>query len=628
MADKTSYTAENIQVLEGLQGVFARPSMYIGDTGVRGLHHLVYEAIDNGIDEFLAGYCKNLNVVIHNDGSISVEDDGRGIPVDIHPKFKKSAVELVLTMLHAGGKFDKRTYQISGGLHGVGISVTNALSEWLKVEVRRDGKVYFQEYRKGVPVSPLSTNGAVEGTGTKITFFPNKEVFSDINFDYDILSNRLKELAYLNRGININIKDERIDKKDNYHFEGGIKSFVEDINKNKNPIHDAFYFEKKQGMVIVEVALQYNAEYNERIFSFVNTISTIEHGTHYTGFSTALLRCINNYIKKNNIDKISLSSEDVKEGLTAIISIKIPEPQFEGQTKTKLGNSDVKGIVDSIVYDKLSTFFEENPNVAKLIISKCLNAANAREAARKARELTRRKSALESGSLPGKLADCQEKDPSKCEIFIVEGDSAAGTGIGARDRRTQAILPLWGKMLNVEKARIDKIFGNDKLQPLILALGCSIGDEFNIEKLRYHKIVIMVDSDVDGQHIATLLLTFFYRQMKELIEKGHIYVAMSSLYKVVKNKKVYYSYDESEQKKLLNEIGNNGLSIQRYKGLGEMDSEELWSTTLNPEDRSMKKITLEDATLADQMFSILMGEEVIPRRDFIMKYAKEATLDI
>ncbi len=628
MAEKTSYTAESIQVLEGLEGVRTRPSMYIGDIGIRGLHHLIFEAVDNGVDEYLAGYCKNLSVTLHKDGSVTIEDDGRGIPVDIHKQFKKSALELVMTKLHAGGKFDKKTYQVSGGLHGVGISVTNALSEWLKVEVMRDGRVYFQEYKKGVPIGELSTNGVAKSTGTRITFYPDNTIFSSIIFDYEIISGKLKELAYLNKGIRINLKDERDGRENNYYFEGGIKSFVEDINKNKTPIHDSIYFEKIQEKTVIEIAMQYNSEYNERVFSFVNSINTVEHGTHYTGFSTALTRSINDYAKKNKSGDTKLTGEDVKEGLTAIIYVKVPEPQFEGQTKTKLGNSEIKGIVDSIVYDKLTSYFEENPSIARIILSKCLNAAQAREAARKARELTRRKSALESGSLPGKLADCQERDPSKCEVFLVEGDSAAGTAISGRDRKTQAILPLWGKMLNVEKARIDKVYGNDKLQPIILALGCSIGDEFNIAKLRYGRIVIMADADVDGSHICTLLLTFFYRYMRDLIENGHVYIAMPPLYKVVKNKKTFYVYDEREYKKLVEEIGRDGASVQRYKGLGEMNSEQLWETTLDPDNRYMKKVMIEDATLADRMFSILMGEEVEPRREFIMRYAKEAELDI
>jgi len=620
------YSAKDITVLEGLDGVRRRPNMYVGST--ERPHHLVQEAVDNAIDEFLAGHAKHLKVVIHKGGSVTVEDDGRGIPVDIHPKFKKPALELVMTKLHAGGKFDKKTYQVSGGLHGVGISVTNALSEWLKVEVKRDKKTYFQEYRKGIPISELKTNGIANGTGTVITFFPDKEIFTDINFDFEVLNSRLKELAYLNKGINIDFIDERDGKEVTYCFEGGIKSYVADINKNKDPLHDVIYFEKKENSIVIEIGMQYNAGYNERVFSFVNSINTVEHGTHYSGFSTALTRSVNDYLKKNKMDKMKIAGDDAKEGLTAIISVKIPEPQFEGQTKTKLGNSDVKGIVDSIVYEKLTGFLEENPAVSKIIMGKCLGAAQAREAARKARELTRRKSALESGSLPGKLADCQERDPSKCEIFLVEGDSAAGTAIGGRDRKTQAILPLWGKMLNVEKARIDKVFGNEKLQPIILALGCGIGEDFDVSRLRYGRVVIMSDADIDGHHIATLLLTFFYRYMRKLIENGHVYIAMPPLYKVVKNKKVFYVYDDHEYRKLLEEIGKDGTAVQRYKGLGEMNSDQLWETTLDHENRYMKKVTIEDATLADQMFSILMGEEVEPRREFIMRYAKDAELDI
>jgi DNA gyrase subunit B len=628
MVEKTEYTAENIQVLEGLDAVVKRPSMYIGDVGVKGLHHLVYEAVDNGIDEFLAGHGKELKVILHKDGSVTVEDQGRGIPTDVHPTLKVSAVQVVLTKLHAGGKFDKQTYQVSGGLHGVGISVVNALSTWLRVQVKREGKTYNQEYKEGKPAGELLPDGPCKETGTRITFLPRKETFDDVNFQYEILANRLKELAYLNKGLKIKIEDERTSKGNEYYFEGGIKSFVEDINKGKEPVHEALYFENKQDNVNVEIALGYNTTYNDRVFSFVNTINTVEHGTHYTGFSTALMRSINNYIKKNKLENIKLSGDDIKEGLTAIISVKVPDPQFEGQTKTKLGNGEVKGIVDSVVYEKLSQYFEENPSVAKLVMSKILNAAKAREAARKARELTRRKSALESGSLPGKLADCSEKDPSKCEVYLVEGDSAAGTGIGARDRKTQAILPLWGKMLNVEKARVDKVFGNDKLQPIILALGCGIGEEFSVEKLRYHKVVILADADVDGHHIATLLLTFFYRYMRELVEKGHVYVAMPPLYKVSKGKNVKYVYDDNEFAKLIEEMGNEGVNVQRYKGLGEMDAEQLWETTLDPSNRYMKKVTIEDAASADQMFSVLMGEEVEPRREFIMKYAKEAEVDV
>ena len=628
MDKKSEYSAKDIQVLEGLEAVKKRPSMYIGDTSTRGLHHLVYEAVDNSIDEFMTGHAKNLQVTLHKDGSVTVEDDGRGIPVGMHPTLKISAVEVVLTKLHAGGKFDNKTYQVSGGLHGVGISVTNALSEWLKIEVKREGNSYYQEYNEGKPIIKLKANGKTKETGTKVTFLPSDKIFNDIKFQYEILANRLKELAYLNKGIKIRVKDERNGKDEEFYFEGGIKEFVEDINKNKDGIHDVIYFEKKDNGIEVEVALGYNNQYNERIFSYVNSINTVEHGTHYNGFSTALVRVINNYIKKNTKDKMSLGGDDVKEGLTAIISIKIPEPQFEGQTKTKLGNSEVRGIVDAVTAEKLNIFFEENPSVIKLIIAKSVGAAKAREAARKARELTRRKSALESGSLPGKLADCQETDPIKCEVYLVEGDSAAGTGIGARDRKTQAILPLWGKMLNVEKARVDKVFGNEKLQPVILALGCGIGEEFDVSKLRYHRVIIMADADVDGHHICTLLLTFFYRYMKPLIENGHVYVAMPPLYKITKDRKVHYVYSDEEYEKLLKEIGKEGITVQRYKGLGEMNADQLWETTLDPENRYMKKIGLEDAAIADQMFSVLMGEEVEPRREFIMKHAKEAVLDV
>jgi len=628
MVEKTSYTADNIQVLEGLEAVRKRPAMYIGDIGVRGYHHLVYEAVDNAIDEALAGFCKNIQVVLNEDGSVTVEDDGRGIPVGIHKKYNKSAVEVVMTILHAGGKFDKDTYQVSGGLHGVGISVANALSTWLEVEVKREGNKYFQKYELGKPLEDLKEIEKTEQTGTKVTFLPDHEIFTHKGFEFDILSNRLKELAYLNKGIKVSIEDLRTNRREDYHFPEGLKKFVSDLNATKNPFHDVIEIEKKQDNIEVSIGMQYNTTYNDSVFSFVNTINTIEGGTHLMGFQTALLRSISGYIRKNNSDKINLTGEDTREGLTAVISVKVPEPQFEGQTKTKLGNSEVKGLVSSIVYEKLNNYFEENPANAKLIIAKILDAAKAREAARKARELTRRKSALESGSLPGKLADCQERDPSKCEIYLVEGDSAAGTAIGARDRKVQAILPLWGKMLNVEKARVDKVFGNDKLQPVILALGCSIGDEFNVDKLRYHRVVIMADADVDGHHIATLLLTFFYRYMKELVARGHIYIAMPPLFKVTKSKKEYYVYDDKEYDELIKKIGKDGINVQRYKGLGEMNADQLWETTLDPENRYMKQVAIEDAAAADQMFSVLMGEEVEPRREFITKHAKEATLDV
>lgn len=627
MAD--GYNAESIQVLKGLQAVLKRPSMFIGDTGLRGLHHLVFEALDNSVDECIAGYCKNIFLIIHKDGSVTVEDDGRGIPFDEHSEEKKSGVEVVMTTLHAGGKFDKKTYKVSGGLHGVGISVTNALSEWLDVEVLRDGRVYKQRYENGVPKIPVIETGKSEITGTKIRFLPNREVFSDINFHFDILSNRLRELAFLNKGLKITIKDERIDAENEFFYDGGIKSFIEFLNKNKNILGDIIYFEKERNNVILELAMQYNDGYREGTYSYVNNINTVEGGTHVSGFYTALTRVINNYQKKQNMDKISLSGEDVREGLNAVISIKIDEPQFEGQTKGKLGNSDIKGIVDRIVFEKLSEYFEENPSVAKVIVGKCIAAASAREAARKARELTRRKSVLVSGGLPGKLADCQEKDPSKSELFIVEGDSAGGSSISGRDRKFQAILPLRGKVLNVEKARLDKIFGNREIAILIAAIGTGIGDDFNINKLRYHKIIITCDSDVDGSHISTLLLTFFYRYMKPLIENGYLYVAMPPLYKVAKNKSVSYVYNDEKLNKFLSEIGRDGAKLQRYKGLGEMNPEELWETTLNPEVRILKKITIEDAVKADEIFSTLMGELVEPRREFISRYAKEVrNLDI
>ncbi|MEK6835517.1 MAG: DNA topoisomerase (ATP-hydrolyzing) subunit B, partial [Nanoarchaeota archaeon] len=608
-----------------------RPAMYIGDTGLRGLHHLVKEALDNGVDEALAGYCNNIGVIIHLDKSITIEDNGRGIPVDIHPEENKPAVEVVMTMLHAGGKFDKRTYKVSGGLHGVGISVTNALSEYLEVEIKRENKIYKQRYEKGKTVSQLEIIGETNETGTKITFFPDKTIFPVIEFDYDILANRLKELAFLNKGLKLNIKDERNNRENIFYYEGGVKSFVEELNKNKNKLHqNVIYFNKEIKDIDLEIALQYNDSYSESVFSFVNNINTIEGGTHLIGFYTALTRAFNDYIKKKNMQKNSdkLTGDDIREGLTAIISLKLSEPQFEGQTKTKLGNQEVKGIVDSIVYENLATFLEENPNVAKAIISKALDALRAREAARKARELARRKSFLESGSLPGKLADCQERDPSKAELFIVEGDSAGGSSKGGRAREFQAILPLKGKILNVEKSRLDKILRNNEITTLISAIGTSVGEEFNIKKARYHKIIIMTDADVDGRHITTLLLTLFYRYMKQLIEAGYIYLATPPLYKVSKGKQSYYIYTDQELKDLLEKIGQE-VEVQRFKGLGEMNPEQLWETTLNPETRILKKVTIEDAILADTIFSTLMGEEVEPRREFIMQHANEVkNLDV
>jgi len=624
-----TYTAESIQVLEGLEPIRVRPSMYIGDTGERGLHHLVHEAVDNSIDEALAGFCKNIKVTIHNDNSISVEDDGRGIPVDIHPKFKKPAVELVLTVLHSGGKFEKKTYQVSGGLHGVGISCVNALSKKFNVNVKRDGKVYSQDFIMGKKLNELSIIGEANGTGTKVTFLPDDQIFETVEYRYDLLYQRLRELAFLNKGIRIELKDERENKEDVLQYEGGIKEFVEHLNKGKKVINDAIYFEKKKNDLMIEGAFQYNEGYTGSLLSFVNSINTFEGGTHEQGFRTALTRVVNSYgIKYNMLDHMKLTGDDVKEGLTAIISVKISNPQFEGQTKTKLGNSEVKGIVDSLTNDALGTFFEENPAVGKKILFKIVSAARAREAARKARELTRRKGLLDKYSLPGKLADCQEKDITKSEIFIVEGDSAGGTAISGRDRKFQAILPLKGKILNVEKSRLTKILINNEIKTLITAIGVGIAEEFDIKNLRYGKIIILTDADVDGNHISTLLLTFFYRYMLDLIKNGNIYVAQPPLYRVIKNKKVIYVRDDKKLQELLKEIGEDAV-IQRFKGLGEMNSDQLWESTMNPETRIMKKITLEDAAIADETFSILMGDQVEPRREFIQNHAKEVkNLDV
>lgn len=631
----TTYDTDKIQVLEGLEGVRKRPSMYIGDTYVHGLHHLVYEAVDNSIDEALAGACKNITVDINCDGSVTVEDDGRGIPVEVHPVYKKTGVELVMTKLHAGGKFDDKSYRISGGLHGVGISVVNALSEWLEVEVSRDGKVYCQKYKEGKPTTPLEVIGKTTKTGTKIRFKPDKKIFKQTReFSFDMLSQRLRELAFLNKGLKISISDEKLKKKHTFLYQGGIISFVEHLNENKTPLHDKpIYFLKEKDGIEVEIAIQYNDGYQENIFSYANTINTHEGGTHLSGFKSALTRVLNDYAKKNNLIKepnFSLSGEDVREGITAVISVKLHEPQFEGQTKTKLGNSDVKGIVESIVGEGLDVFCEENPTIAKRIIEKSITAARAREAARKARELTRRKSALETDTLPGKLADCAERDPTKCEIYLVEGDSAGGSAKQGRDRKFQAILPLRGKLLNVEKTRLDKALTNDEIKTIITALGTSIGeDDFDITKIRYHKIIIMTDADVDGAHIRTLLLTFFYRYMPKLVEAGYVFIAQPPLYGVKKGKKDYYAYSDDELGKLLEKIGRKGVAIQRYKGLGEMNPEQLWQTTMDPETRTVLQVTLEDAVEADAIFTILMGDKVEPRREFIQTHALEVrNLDV
>jgi len=623
------YSAQSIQILKGMEHVRKRPSMYIGSTGPDGLHHLVYEVVDNSIDEALAGFCSSISVTIEKQNVVRVEDNGRGIPVDIHPQEKVSALEVVMTKLHAGGKFDKTTYKVSGGLHGVGVSVTNALSEWCEVWVHRDKKSYFQRYKRGVPESKVEAVGTSTATGTITRFKADKQIFEDLNYSFDVLSNRLRELAFLNKGVEIRIVDERASKPKTheFRFEGGIRSFIEYLNKNKTPIHkDVVYIESERDNIVAEVALQYNEGYTETIFSFANNINTREGGTHLIGFKSALTRTLNGFVEKLGMAKKldeNLSGDDVREGLTAVISVKIPDPQFEGQTKGKLGNSEVKGIVESAVNEKLTAFFEENPAVVKAILEKCIVAAKARAAARKARELTRRKSVLESVGLPGKLADCSEEGPKKCELYIVEGDSAGGSAKMGRDRQFQAILPLWGKMLNVEKTRIDKVLSNDKLMPVISTLGTNVGTNFEVGKLRYHKVIIMADADVDGSHIRTLLLTFFFRYMQELIEKGHVYIAMPPLYKISIGKEIFYSYNDEERDKIIKKHAKDSkqTNIQRYKGLGEMNPEQLWETTMDPDRRSIIQVTLEDAVEADEIFTTLMGDAVEPRRKFIEENA-------
>ena len=622
------YGAEQIQVLEGLEAVRKRPGMYIGSTGPRGLHHLVYEVVDNSIDEALAGFCKTISVCIHKDNSITVEDDGRGMPVDNHPKLGIPAVEVIHTVLHAGGKFGGGGYKVSGGLHGVGASVVNALSTKMEVEVKRNGRIYKQTYERGKTTSPLTEIGNAKKTGSKSTFWPDPDIFDDTEYDYETLERRLREMAFLNKGIKITLKDEREGRKreEEFHYEGGIREFVKHLNTNKEPLHnDIIYFELADKTREVEVALQYTDRYNEMLLSYANNINTTEGGFHMVGFKTALTRTINDYARKNKLLKDSddaLSGEDVREGLTAIISVKLTEPQFEGQTKTKLGNSEVRGIVDSIVSEGLNEFFEENPDTTKKILEKAVMASRAREAARKARELTRRKNALEVSSLPGKLADCSVKDPEHCEIYIVEGDSAGGSAKQGRDRKFQAILPIRGKILNVEKARLDKIYANAEIRTMITAFGSGIGEEFDLSKLRYNKIVIMTDADVDGAHIRTLLLTFLYRYMRPLVEHGHVYIAQPPLFKISKGKKVWYTYSDDEQNEKLNELGREGCNVQRYKGLGEMNPEQLWETTMNPETRTMLRVNMEDAEAADELFNILMGDKVEPRRQFIEEHAQ------
>ena len=629
----TGYNAEQIQILEGLEAVRKRPSMYIGSTGERGLHHLVYEVVDNSIDEAMAGYCDQIEVIIRQDGAVSIADNGTGIPVDIHPKEKVSALQVVMTKLHAGGKFGGEHYQVSGGLHGVGVSVVNALSLWLEVEVRRGGKVYHQRYERGKPRTEVKVIGETTRTGTKVVFQPDPEIFESCDFDLDTLMHRLRELAFLTRGLRINLQDDRVGIKHSFHYEGGIISFVEHLNRTKTPLFkEVIYIQKKVDTNLVEVALQYNDGYVENVYSFANNINTQEGGSHLSGFRSALTRSINDYGRKYNLIKeneSNLSGEDVREGLTAIISVKLRFPQFEGQTKTKLGNSEMKGIVESVVYEELSDFMEENPPLARQIIDKCLMASRAREAARKARELTRRKNALEISSLPGKLADCSFKEPELCELYLVEGDSAGGSAKQARDRRFQAILPLRGKILNVEKARFDRILNNNEIKAMITAIGSGIGEDFDLSKLRYHKIISMTDADVDGAHIRTLLLTFFFRYMTPLIEKGHVYIGMPPLFLVKKGKKQQYCYSEEELQAFLEANGRQGVVIQRYKGLGEMNAEQLAETTMNPESRTLLRVSLEDAVRADEIFSTLMGDKVEPRREFIQTYAREVVdLDI
>ena len=651
--NKSSYSAESIKVLEGLEAVRKRPAMYIGDVGKRGLHHLVYEVVDNSIDEALAGHCTRITVYFNKDGSVTVEDNGRGIPVDMHKDEKKPAVEVVMTVLHAGGKFDKDTYKVSGGLHGVGVSVVNALSDWLWVEVKRDGKVYKQDYKIGATQNKLKEIGKTKKSGTKVCFLPDSSVFNTTLFEYDIIAERLRELAYLNQGLEINLKDlrEGEGQNDSFRFKGGLSDFVKYLDEKNNPLHNkVITVTKEDGEIPVDVALRYGNTYNDNILTFVNNINTIEGGTHLSGFRSALTRAMNNHASKNNLiktkktEKLSLTGEDFREGLTAIISVKVPEPQFEGQTKTKLGNGEVKGLVDKVVYEGILDFLEENPSIGRKVIEKALLAARSRSAAKKARELIRRKSALGSSSLPGKLADCSNKDPVFCELYLVEGDSAGGSAKQGRDRKNQAILPLRGKVINSEKARVDKLLSNNEIQSIITALGTGFGGgdneageksagDFNIEKIRYHKIIIMTDADVDGSHIRTLLLTFFYRKMRQLIDGGYLYLAMPPLYRLHQGKKAYYAYDDNERDLITERMKKDNkttkIGLQRYKGLGEMNPEQLWDTTMDPEKRTLLQVTVESAEAAAVTFQNLMGSDVEARRSFIEKNAKfVANLDI
>jgi DNA gyrase subunit B len=631
----TEYGASQIQVLEGLEPVRKRPGMYIGSTSSRGLHHLVWEVVDNAIDEALAGRCDMIHVIVNPDNSVTVIDNGGGIPVDIHPKVGRPAVEVVMTVLHAGGKFDNQAYKVSGGLHGVGVSVVNALSEWLEVIVKREGKIHRQRFARGVPQHDLEVIGETDETGTTVTFKPDPEIFTETTvFDYEVLQNRLRELAFLNAGVKIILEDRRGEgKKQEFHYDGGIRSFVEFLNRNREVLHSPpIMIEGMWDDISVEIALQYNDSYTSNIYSYANNIHTHEGGTHESGFKSALTRIINDYARRHNLlkdNESNLTGDDVREGLTAIVSVKIPEPQFEGQTKTKLGNSEARSAVEQLFSEHFQSYLEENPSTARKIINKAIMAARAREAARKARELTRRKNALEVSSLPGKLADCTSRNAEISELYLVEGDSAGGTAKQGRDRMFQAILPLRGKIINVEKARLDKALSNEEIRTIITAIGTGIGDDFNIEKARYHKIIIMTDADVDGAHIRTLLLTFFYRYMRPLIEHGYVYIAQPPLYKITQGKTVRYAYSDKMRDEIVKEMEGKGkIEIQRYKGLGEMNANQLWETTMDPESRTLLKVSLEDAMEADQVFEMLMGDRVEPRRDFIQEYANQANLDV
>ena len=633
MADKETsskdYKAENIKVLEGLEGVRLRPAMYIGSTSKAGLHHLVYEIVDNAVDEAMGGYCDLIEVSLNKDGSVTVTDNGRGIPVDMHPVYKRPAVEIAVTKLHAGGKFDKSSYKVSGGLHGVGISVVAALSKLMRVTIRKGGKIYKQEYKIGKPFSDLKVIGECEkkDTGTEVTFYPDETIFSTTKFEFSVLETRFREIAFLNKGVKITLKDDIGGKKEVFHYEGGLVEFVKWVNTNKDVLHKPVYFVKEEDKVMVECAVQYNGGYHENVLSFVNTINTVEGGTHVIGFKTALTRAINDYSNKNKLNKDeNFTGEDVREGLTAIISVKVPEPQFEGQTKTKLGNNEVKGIVDSVTMNSLLMFFEENPTIARRIVDKAMEAQKARNAAKKAKELVRRKNAFSFGGLPGKLADCSSNKKEESELFIVEGDSAGGSGKMARNKEYQAILPIKGKILNVKKANAVKVLSNEEIANLITAIGTGITDQFDLERLRYGKLVIMTDADVDGAHIRTLLLTFFFRFIPKIIENGNLYIAVPPLYRV-RRRGDHYVYSDEELKKIISKLGNN-IDVQRFKGLGEMNADQLWETTMNPKTRMLKKVTIDDAALANETFSKLMGDDVEPRRQFIAERAHEAQIDI